>query len=244
MAKALGRKIPTDFTHVEKYPLRAAQLAVMKPQPVVVGINWYSDFDSPVKKGRMYWVGLNAKKLGYVRGGHCVCMPHLTTADATGWQLFYNQGEEGACVGFGSSRAMSLLNRKQFNPWWLWDLAKTVDEWAETNAGDGEGTSVRAAMDILRTLGHVPWAKEMKDLAWQERDKLTALAAEGISENRWALKIDDLFSVLQNEAYKKRGAIPFLNSWGLSYPHVTWMPCETWDRLMQEQGEFTMITDK
>lgn len=226
----LGRKIPKDFDHVIKYPLRLS-LTPIKPAPITVGINWYSNFDSPVKdKDGSWWVGKGS--LGNIRGGHCVCIPHDVKRDLASWYTYYNQGSEGACVGFGSSRMMSLLNRKQYDARWLWNQAKVIDEWPDTNPGDDEGTSVRAAMDVLRLSGHVKKGSKIVN------------GNEGIIENRWATNIDDLFSVLQNEKYKKLGALPFLNSWGLDYPHITWMPCETWDRLMKEQGEFTMIVDK
>ena len=99
------------------------------------------------------------------------------------------------------------------------------------NPGDSEGTSVRAAMDVLRAVGHKP-QRGIIDLK------------EGISVNRWATNIDDLFSVLQNEQYQKLGAIPFFNSWGRDYARKVWVPCETWQRLMNEWGEFTMIVDR
>jgi hypothetical protein len=241
----LGRKAPSDFDHVAKYPLTARMAVTMKPQPVIVGANWYDAFDNPVKdKDGKYWVGKNPKSLGGIRGGHCVCMPHLTTSDTYGWYDFYNQGNEGACVGFGTSRAMSLLNRKRYNARWLWDLAKLNDEFADTMPGDDNGTTVRAAMDVLRGKGHVPWKTSMASLTWQKRDQLAAIEADGVLANRWATNIDDLFSVLENDTYKKLGAIPFLNSWGRTYPHITWVPCETWDRLLKEDGEMTMMTDK
>lgn len=225
----LGRREPTDFDHVAKYPLMLSTMPAL-PAPVTVGVNWYSNFDKPVKgkDGRM-WVGKG--DLGKIRGGHCVVMPALAN-DLASWHTYYNQGSEGACVGFGSSRMMSLLNRKKFDARWLWNEAKKVDEWPDTNPGDNNGTSVRAAMDVLRVQGHKIYNKALPDLA------------EGILTNRWATNIDDLFSVLQNDQYKKLGAIPFHNSWGAAYPQKVWMPCETWQRLMNEQGEFTMITDK
>lgn len=229
--KGLGRRVPQTWEHVEKYPLTAARLPV-KPQPVTVGINWYDNFDNPVKEGYKYWIG-RSKNLGRIRGGHCVCMPHEPSADNYSWYKYYDQGQEGACVGFGSSRMMSLLNREMYNPWWLWDRAKEVDEWPETNPGDNEGTSVRAAMDILRTIGH------------ETKRGKTPLLENGISTNRWATNIDQLFQVLQNDEYKQLAAIPILNSWGKDgYPHIVWMPCETWFRLEREDGEFTMITDR
>ena len=235
MNKSLGRLVPTDWEHVEKYPLKMAENAPSTPVPVTVGINWYSNFDTPVQKDGRWWIGLDSKNLGSIRGGHCVCMPHATNRDLKSWWIFYNQGREGACVGFGSSRMMSLLNRKRYDARWLWNEAKKVDEWPDTNPGDDNGTSVRAAMDVLRDQGHVQ--------VIGKKDKPLNINA-GIAANRWATNVDDLFSVLQNPVYQKLGAIPFVNSWGEDYPQFTWMPCETWDRLMKEDGEFTMITDR
>jgi hypothetical protein len=224
----LGRKVPTSWEHVEKYPLKRSMLAALPPVPVTVGVNWYSLFDNPVKSNGQWWI--KGKNLGSIRGGHCVCMPHVDN-EPYSWHSFYDQGQEGACVGFGSSRMMGLLNRERYDARWLWDRAKEVDEWPDTNPGDDEGTSVKAAMDILRTLGHKKYGS------------LTPLQKNGISANRWATNIDDLFSVLQNDTYKKLGAIPFFNSWGASYPRKVWVPCEIWQRLLNEEGEATMVTD-
>ena len=168
--KPLGRRAPTDWRHYEKFPLTAATTPTA-PTPVAIGVNWYEDFDNPVQKGSRYWIGLNPKQLGSVRGGHCVCLEPGDQLDGNGevdrllqdsqsWWDFYDQGREGACVGFGCSRMMSLLNRKRYDARWLWDWAKSTDEWAETNPGDDQGTSVRAACDILRARGHVPWKDE------------------------------------------------------------------------------------
>ena len=174
MAKArpLGRRAPSDWRHYEKYPLTAATTPTT-PTPVAIGVNWYEDFDTPVQKGSRYWIGLDAKKLGNVRGGHCVCLEPGDQLNGSGtvvrllqdsqsWWDFYDQGREGACVGFGCSRMMSLLNRKRYDARWLWDWAKSTDEWPETNPGDDQGTSVRAACDILRSRGHVPWKRGLQ----------------------------------------------------------------------------------
>jgi hypothetical protein len=239
--KALGRLIPKDFDHVEKHPLRAATIATLPPVPVAVGVNWYSAFDNPTKdKNGKWWI--KGPNLGTIRGGHCVCMPHVDNDPYTYW-AFYDQGQEGACVGFGSSRMMGLLNRKKYNARWLWDMAKSIDEWSDTNPGDDEGTSVRAAMDVLRKIGHVKWTSYMEGMNYKQRDVLTAQAGDGIAANKWATNVDDLFSVLQNDSYRKLGAIPFYNSWGKDYPRKVWVPCEIWDRLLKEDGEFTMVTD-
>jgi hypothetical protein len=231
MIRTFDRRVSATDEHIRKYPLRLAFMP-QNPAPLSIGISWYSDFDNPVKdKDGKYWIGKNPKSLGQNLGGHCVCVPHKVSADLLSWYRYYDQGEQGACVGFGSSRMMSLLNRKMYDARWLWNEAKKIDEWPDTNPGDNEGTSVRAAMDVLRNIGHVP-----------KRSK-TAKATDGIAANRWATNIDDLFGVLQNEEYKRLGALPILNSWGNFFPRVVWMPCETHDRLLREDGEYSMITD-
>ena len=254
MAGPLGRRTPTDWRHYEKFPLTAATTPAT-PTPVAIGVNWYSDFDNPVKKGSRYWIGLNHEQLGSVRGGHCVCLEPGDQLDRNGqvtrllqdsqsWWDFYDQGKEGACVGFGCSRMMSLLNRKRYDARWLWDWAKSTDDWPETKPGDDEGTSVRAACDILRSRGHVPWKDSYAKRKYKERDKEEPAAGEGITANRWARTVDQVHGVLKSPADDRAGAVRILNSWGRGYPHRVWMPDETLQRLIDEDGEVALITDR
>src|SRR6185436_20196829 len=160
--------------------------------------------------------------------------PGASEQDINSWYSFYDQGAEGACVGFGSSRMMSLLNRRRYDARWLWNQAKRIDEWPETNPGDDNGTSVKAAMDILRREGHK---------LWQGNGQVKL--SEGISANRWASSVDDVHGVLQNGVADRLGAVPPLNSWGRDgYPHVVWMPDETFDRVIREDGEVAVATDR
>jgi hypothetical protein len=96
-----------------------------------------------------------------------------------------NQGAEGACVGFGCSMMMRILNgpSRVYDCRWLWNAAKMVDEWPDTNPGDDNGTSVRAACDVLRTQGHV-LVKKGTDFPCSME--------EGIAENRWAQTVDEM----------------------------------------------------
>jgi len=236
----LGRRTPKDFDHVEKYPLTATTTPAM-PVPVTIGVNWYTNFDDPVKDSRgRWWIGRYVQNLGSVRGGHCVCIepgdpstPGASEQDINSWYSFYDQGAEGACVGFGSSRMMSLLNRKKYDARWLWNRAKEVDEWPDTNPGDDNGTSVRAAMDILRREGHKPWGGTGQ-----------VKQSEGISANRWATTVPEVLDALKSPASERMGAVRILNSWGTGYPHRVWMPFETLQRLLDEEGEATVITDR
>ena len=164
--------------------------------------------------------------------------------DSQSWWDFYDQGREGACVGFGCSRMMSLLNRKRYDARWLWDWAKSTDEWDDTNPGDDQGTSVRAACDILRARGHVPWKDAYKGRSYKQRDKEEPAAGEGINANRWAKTVAQVQGVLKSPANERAGAVRVLNSWGRGYPHRVWMPYETLQRLIDEDGEVALVTDR
>lgn len=231
--RPLGRLEPSDRRHVQKYGLTAETIPD-KPTPVIAGTNWHSDFDSPVwdERGRFWIVGKDSANLGRIRGGHCYCFKPDALKDIPTWWSFYNQGGEGACVGFGISRAMSLLNRKRYDALWLYNSAKVIDEWP---GEDYDGTSVRAGLDVVRERGHIV-----------RRDKriYRINLQEGIVRNRWAESISDMIAAMHSPRFLKLGRAPFLNSWSTDYPHITWMPLETIDRLLQDDGEFGVIYDR
>jgi hypothetical protein len=230
MNKPLGRRLPTDFDHMDKYPMLMSAMP-SKPVPVPIGVNWYSDFDTPKLKNDKWWIGLDHKKLGSIRGGHCVCLKPPSLTDPASWWHFYDQGSEGACVGFGESRMMSLMNRKRYDARWLYHQAQLSDEYPDTPPA--EGTSVRAGCDILRKLGH----------ATIGRNGLPGppSLAEGIKVNRWAKSVDEVLQALGIPGWK---SVPILNSWGSIYPHIVNMPLETLGRLLNEDGEMAIVTDR
>ena len=237
----LGRRIPTDWQHVQKYGIRAA----LPVTPLVVE---------------------DSLKIPY------------------GFRRYYDQGTEGACVGFGCSWAMSTLNlqksyRNNFPKYdanWLYRAAQLVDDWEETPPE--EGTSVRAAMDVLRDQGH---------RVRRYRKLWPADPAHGIQTNRWATHVDEMRAAIevgipvviginwyQNfdtprqrwngewwigegnlgslrgghcvcvyGASDERQAFRIVNNWGMSYPLV-WMPYDTMQRMLNEYGEAAIITDR
>lgn len=223
----LGRRTPTDWQHVEKFPLRLSDFPAV-PTPAAIGINWYDNFDFPVYKDGHWWIGLS--DLGSIRGGHCVALKQRYATDRAGWWDYYNQGVEGSCVGFGSSRMMSLINRKKYAARWLYQQAQLVDEWSDTPPE--EGTSVNAGMKILKAKGH----RAVIDGVTQ-----AVSLSEGISAYRWATDVNDLLKVL---GYQDKNYVDIINSWGRSYPHLTRMPVEVLSRLQSEGGELAIITDR
>jgi hypothetical protein len=94
----------------------------------------------------------------------------------------YDQGAEGACVGFGQSIMMSILNRKLYDALWLYREAQDVDEWFDTPPE--EGTSLSAGFDVLREKGH--------RRLWDGKSRPPELD-EGIVEvNRWLTTVDEM----------------------------------------------------
>jgi hypothetical protein len=227
----LGQRPPSDKRHIEKYPLTAATEPDL-PTPVVLGVPWYTNFDRPVAKrsglAQRYYIGQG--DLGRVRGGHCVCLPAYGFRDTPGWWAFYDQGSEGACVGFGVARMLSHLNRKRYDARDIYRRAQRIDEWP----GEAySGTSVRAGLDVVREEG--PRVVRGKHTYTIDLD-------EGIKENRWALGVEDILNVTAHVAGD--GTVPILNSWGVNYPKAVWLPIETLDRLLREDGEASIVTDR
>lgn len=189
---------------------------------------------------------------------------------------FYDQGSEGACVGFGSSHMMSIINHHRYDARWLWEQAKVYDEWPDTNPGDNEGTSVRAGMDVLRAQGH---ARILRGKSHP------ADLVEGIQENRWATRVDEIRSCIAAGvpvtlginwyegcdnpqrsgldywvnlggqirgghcvciigASDRRQAVAITNNWGEYYPRKVFMNYTNLQRLLDEYGEATVVTDR
>ena len=246
----LGRRIPEDFEHVERYPLRA--LLEDPTHPLAVPVSGVE------------------KSLG---------LPW--------WWKEHDQGQEGACEGFGNSAMMAITNRRQrflatgnwvtyrYASRWLYLEAQLVDEWSDTPPG--EGTSGRAACDILRNRGH---RRVQRGVTGPED------LAHGISANRWATTVDEIRAAIygdlavaigvnwytnfdnpilfMNERWigrapwgsirgghcvclyrmsDRRQAFMLMNSWGPFYPPV-WLPYDSMQLLLDQYGEAAVITDR
>jgi hypothetical protein len=99
----------------------------------------------------------------------------------------YNQGEEGACTGFSGSWASSIKNRRYYDAFWLYNEAKKIDEWP---GEDYDGSSVRAMLDVLKATGHRRiYRGQTKDSNY----------ADGITEFRWALSVDEVRTAIASE---------------------------------------------
>jgi hypothetical protein len=228
--RPLGRRPPTDHIHVSKYGLTAETIPD-KPTPVIAGTDWWTGFDRPLWDRAGFWY-VPDEGLGRNRGGHAYCFQPDAVHDSVDWYRWYDQGQEGACVGFAISRAMSLLNRERYDARWLYKEAQRIDEWA---GEDYDGTSVRAGLDVVRERGHRNVYRGVTRPVHAEN---------GIVRNRWATSVEDAIAAMHSPRYLKLGRAPLLNSWGVAYPRRVWMSLDTLGRLLKEGGELAVIYDK
>lgn len=225
--RVLDRLVPPDFEHVQRFALAAlAPSERPKGIPVAAGINWYREFDNPVKDADGRWWIAKDGVLTSVRGGHCICIK-ADEPDPISWWQFYNQGKEGACVGFGSARMKSLLDRCRYDAFELYHYTQILGGYPGI-----EGAYVRDAMAVLQQRGAIRFNKVLPD------------PASKISAYRWATTTQEVLQVLDLPISYRLGAVPILNSWGQhDYPHITWMTGEVLQRLINEDGEVAIVTD-
>lgn len=245
MPGPLGLIKPPDQAHIEKYPLKALAGTGPVDVPVTLGVNWYDTFDEPRELASSSegtsWHLPDVEKgesLGSIRGGHSFCLEPMGAVKLNKESLrtFYNQGVEGACVGFGHARAQSIMRGyRLFDAFWLYDEARKT----EGTFPNGEGSTCRAAMKVLQTIG----LREQKGQTVCTRDVGDGPVDPklGISVFRWATTADEVLTAL---ARPKAQAVPFTNNWGDGYPLTVWMPVATLDRLLKEEGEADIVTDR
>ncbi len=227
MPRALGRIKPPDYDHVLKYPAQVEHLVGL-PTPVVLGINWYEGFDNPVQGTDKKW---RIKISGEVRGGHCICVEPASPSDRTSWHTFYDQGEEGACEGFGHSRAMSLLTGRTYNGFWLYDDARRKE--GTYNEGD-VGATNRGTCAALKS-----WGDHYQDGEHCVRTKwATNVPGTGIKSYRWATHTNE---VLQALSLTNVNEVALLNSWGTEYPQRVYLSTSNLQRLLTEEGEASIL---
>lgn len=253
---ALGRREPTDWRHVDRFPFAAVAPATVANAEKVLRLPW--------------------------------------------WHKSHDQGSEGSCVGHGTAMERAITNTAQnrlthlvlptrrYNSIWIWNQAKSIDEWPDTNPGDENGTSVRAAYDVLRTLG-APRVKKMAMVNGVPTPfgESTVDLSEGIAANRWATTVDEIrtaissgvpvaigvdwYSNFDNPTRNgrewwigdtgmlgsirgghcvclygvsdKRQAFKMKNSWGRDYPEV-WLPYIVMQKLLNDNGEAAIVTDR
>jgi hypothetical protein len=244
--RRLDRVPSATFEHIDKYPLTST-IAAETDESVVIGVNWYSNFDRPETmtiRGRQRQV-IGRGDLGRLRGGHATCLRNYHVADTLGWYRYYDQGQEGRCVEFASLRERTLSNRvryditSRFHYHWM----QENDYWNGCFLGHGgetyEGTSVDAGLNFMRKVGPVRALPKGAPLTMEQA---VPRPEDGISVFRWARDWNDVRTVLSVPDWMP--GVPMLNSWGRSYPREVILLDDAGARLLAEDGEMGVVTDK
>lgn len=224
----LGRRVPDDWTHVERYAL-AALPEDERPQgePIVLGIYWYHSFFFPKKHSDgSFWIG-EGLDWGGIEGGHAIAVKPDRVTDLGTWHSHYDQ-RRNSCVGHSVSRSRTLVERRKYDGEWLYDRALERDEWG----GEAdEGTSLNAGFKVLYELGPM-------------RSTGSLRPDEGVSAYRWLTDVDEVRYVLNSPSNDQREAVRLVNSWGLAWPHYVWLPYDSLERLLIENGEAVVATSR
>ena len=207
-----------------------ASMVPAKPTPVVIGVNWYVEFDKPVKDEKATTGSLATRKLTKVRGGHCVCLKPKGRGDPDAWWDFYDQGEEGACVGFGISRLDVAAQPQALR------RVLALPRGAEGRRVAGRGLRRHVGP---RRPGHPAQARPLRDQAAARispEDDRRRHQGQPLGAS-----VDDVLATL---GYSGLDYVDVLNSWGRGYPHLTRMPAKVLERLWKEDGEVGLVTDR
>ena len=91
---------------------------------------------------------------------------------------------------------------RRYNPIRVWNEAKKIDEWSDTNPGDDNGTSVNAGYAVVRNEGmqRVTSISIIDGVVTPKTGTYKPDQAEGIIANRWATSVDELRWSIKNAA--------------------------------------------
>jgi hypothetical protein len=227
--RRLGRVAPPDDEHVQKYPLTMARAEKLPPTSVVLGIDWFDSFFKPEQDNRGAWWIARSGSWGSFVGGHAIaCEPWgVDRADSGGWWSFYNQ-KRSDCVGYSTSRAQSLFNRRRYDGAWIYDRCKERDNFS------GEGTYLRVGFEVWMELGGV------RVFGSRHYEPSTS---EAIERFEWARNVDMITAALSLPP--NIGYVELLNSWGRSFPHRVRLSLEALERLVFAlDGEAGVVVDR
>lgn len=233
----LGRRIPTDWEHVEKYPVR--RLAAFAETVETVN----KSLDLGPKSWRIFYdQGVEGSCCGFA-GSWMMSIRNRRRYDAR-WLYREAQNiddwddtppEEGTSV-----RAVcDVLRDKGHRRVRATKVYETVlAEGIEANRWATTVDEVRTAIanENPVTFG-INWYANFDRPQWDAKTR------------RWWIGKGDLgrlrggHGICGFAARDKYDALGLVNNWGLDYP-VVWMPYETIQRIMNEDGEACLITDR
>ncbi len=239
----LGRRVPSDFSHIEKYPLRmeaAATFTLERTLPVEDA--WHTFYDQGREGacagfGASWAMSITNRRrydaFWLYRQGQDIdewddTPPEEGTSVRAVMDILRTKGHRRVRAGF--SYPASLTEGIAANRW-----ARTVDQMRATLNAD---VPIVGGFAWLTNFDR-PQPIEVRDLGGRRRTE-------------WWIGRGDLGSlrgghcVVIRAGSDRRAAFGITNNWGAgNYPPLTWIPYEVFEkRLIPDYGEFTMFTDR
>jgi hypothetical protein len=249
--KGLGRRIPSDFSHITKYPFSAvAGETLEKVEKTLILPSWIAKHN---------------------QGSTSSCVGHSTS-------MMLSILNEHQCRRQGEMNPYIRYNpywiwrqAKDVDEW-----PETT-----SNPDDNNGTSVKAAISVLIDKGHVLWYPNEDDVnSFTGPEKEYGVSAvkwaQNVDEMRTAISQNTPMAIginwynnfntpeYINAEYwigksnfgrvigghgvcifacsDERQAFKICNNWGPTYPQV-WLSYDNMDRLIREQGEVALCVD-
>jgi hypothetical protein len=102
-------------------------------------------------------------------------------------RTIYDQGATNACTGFSASWMASIYNSfptRIYDPLWLYDQGTLIDGDPQTSPENDVGGYIWAAMEVLRSQGHVLVKRDGTNRPPRKED--------GIQSYYWCTSVDDI----------------------------------------------------
>lgn len=228
MQRTFDWRPPHNRDHEQRY--NVALLEQQTAGPVVIGMPWYEAFDEPIlDKERGWFLPDDLDSLGQIRGGHAVCVRPPFMREPSDAYTYYNQGMEGACVGFAVSRAATFQHRVLFAGRPLYLQAQKIDDWPGENYS---GTSVMAGMRVLAEQG--PYKATPENTRRTYRGPVKKYRAVSYL---WANSVEQVhnLALASDEPF-----IRIVNSWGASYPYEVRMSDKLLAHIIEKGAEIAV----